>query len=474
MRIAILLAFSFVARAQLTLVVCQANPPVTVGSTYNLGTVAIGTTQTVSFCAQNSGNTPVIVTLPPTVSGAGFSLVSVNGSIPYTVAPSNFLEFTVSFYVAPSPLATLGTYSASLVLTEQPGNSISVLLLATLVAGPTLTVLPPSTCSTSANTIAFQTLLNGSLHLCNVLVTNQSTQPLAISNITATGSFQLASLPALPLTLAPGGAGITFAIEITPACGSGALGGTLVLTGSGVTFSYSLSGQGADPPLATPALAVAGSNFVSGEQYSLSMSLASPAVCAAKGNVALAFTPAKGIPVADDMSIVFLSGSTRSLPFSVSAGSTTVLISGQTSASFQSGTTAGTITFSANGIPFASGTPPSLPITIPPAPVSIQTAAASNQITGQLNIEIVGFDNTYSAGPMTFTFADTNGNPIGGTVNADFTSSFDAFFITQTAGSTFLIRVSFPVQGNQAEVGTVAVTMTNSAGQAQTGTLTFQ
>jgi hypothetical protein len=43
---------------------------------------------------------------------------------------------------------------------------------------------------------------------------------------------------------------------------------------------------------------------------------------------------------------------------------------------------------------------------------------------GQLNIEVVGFDNTYSAGPMTFTFFDTTGKPIGSPVSVDFTAQF--------------------------------------------------
>jgi hypothetical protein len=36
------------------------------------------------------------------------------------------------------------------------------------------------------------------------------------------------------------------------------------------------------------------------------------------------------------------------------------------------------------------------------------------------------------------------------------------------------MNVSFPVLGNQALIGTVQVTLTNSAGPVQTATLTFQ
>jgi len=183
--------------------------------------------------------------------------------------------------------------------------------------------------------------------------------------------------------------------------------------------------------------------------------------------VNLAFAPAKNLPVTDDTSIVFLSGSTRSLQFSVSAGASAVLINGQSSAEFQTGTTAGTITFSVSGTP-------SISFTIAPATISIETVTASNQTAGQLNLAVVGYDNTYSAGAMTFTFFDSTNHMIGSPVTANFASNFQSYFAMYTSGSTFLVRISFPVEGNALLVATVAVTLSNSAGQAQTGTLTFQ
>jgi hypothetical protein len=190
----------------------------------------------------------------------------------------------------------------------------------------------------------------------------------------------------------------------------------------------------------------------------------------------MVFRPASGLPVSDDSAIVFLSGSTRSLPFSVSVGQTAVAIHGTSSAMFQTGTTAGSITFNVTGYPMSGN--PSISFTIPPAVISIETATASNQITGQLNVMIVGFDNTYSAGQMSFTFFDASGNQLAA-ISPNFTSNFTTYYTTEVpanAGSSFLANVSFPVQGGNAVVGTVQVTLTNSAGQTQTQTqtLTFQ
>ena len=76
---------------------------------------------------------------------------------------------------------------------------------------------------------------------------------------------------------------------------------------------------------------------------------------------------------------------------------------------------------------------------------------------------------------MSFSFFDTKGNMIGAPMNAGFTSQFRTYFNSgQNNGSAFLMRVSFPVQGGQGQVATVQSTLTNAAGQSQTGSLTFQ
>jgi hypothetical protein len=134
--------------------------------------------------------------------------------------------------------------------------------------------------------------------------------------------------------------------------------------------------------------------------------------------------------------------------------------------------TAGAVTFTLTGA-LVTGYQMTT-ITIPPAAITIDTATASNQILGQLDVEVIGFDNTYSAGAMSFTFFDTTGKQVGPVVPANFAPQFASYFGGQTSGGAFLMRVSFPVVGNQALIGTVQATLTNSAGPVQTGTLTFQ
>ena len=73
---------------------------------------------------------------------------------------------------------------------------------------------------------------------------------------------------------------------------------------------------------------------------------------------------------------------------------------------------------------------------------------------------------------MSFAFVNRTGGPIA-SLSADFTASFNAFLDGKTAGSSFLMRVTFPVTGDVTQVGGVAVTLTNSAGVVTTPTLKF-
>jgi hypothetical protein len=121
-----------------------------------------------------------------------------------------------------------------------------------------------------------------------------------------------------------------------------------------------------------------------------------------------------------------------------------------------------------------TGTPLPAHITIGGAPVMIDSTSASKERTGYLDITIIGADNTYSAGAMSFSFLDTSGNAIGSAVSANFVSTFKTYYGGQTAGSSFQALVSFPVTGSVTTIGSVTVTLTNAAGSASTGSLTFQ
>jgi hypothetical protein len=349
--------------------------------------------------------------------------------------------------------------------------------MATAVAAPVLGGLPPCSPDPSVpNQVDFASVPFGKTSGCNFSLQNPYAQPLVVSSITVTGNgFQLSNLPSLPATVAPGFA-TAFAIEITPACGTSTYSGTLSVGTPGLTQTFPLAAAAFAPPVPKPNFSFNPTTFASGEQVTLTMNLPSPYPCPAlfAGYVNLAFTPGTN-PATGDPAIVFLPGSTRTLPLSLNANGTQISMNGQPSAVFQTGTTAGSLTFSVTTTGVQLSADPTTVVTIPPAAIAIQTAAASNQILGSLNVEVTAVDNTYTAGVMSFTFFDTSGKAIGsGAVNADFTSAFKTYFAGHESGGAFLMNVSFPVTGNQLDVGSVQVTLTNSAGHTQTGSLAFQ
>jgi len=445
--------------AQLALFSFDGSTDTPVGQTYNFGNVAAGDVKDVRFHLKNIGTTAVTNAVIGTPQGTGFSLFAVNGSRGQnTIAPGAELEFTIRFTTS---LATLGTYSASLQLTSS-APTITVILLASVTGAPVITVFPACTAGSNGG-VVFPSVAIGSVGLCNFSVQNQTSQPMTVTiSVAGDPAFQAPPSISAPITLRPNDA-FTFAIQFTPVCGTLNYGATLTVSGR----SFPLAATGLTPPLPKPSLVFDSTKISSGEQHTITMSLPTPAVCGANGNLNLAFAGA-----ADDRSIFFLAGSTRTLPFAVKAGDTQISINGASSATFQTGTTAGTITFSLSGTQINGDATTTL--TVVPAPIAIETAAASNQRLGELDVQIVGFDNTYSAGAMSFTFFDTSGKAIGQPIAADFTSDFKTFYSGVTTGSTFLMRVSFPVQGDPTQVAKVQITLTNSAGQAQTGSLTFQ
>jgi hypothetical protein len=91
-----------------------------------------------------------------------------------------------------------------------------------------------------------------------------------------------------------------------------------------------------------------------------------------------------------------------------------------------------------------------------------------------LIVTMSGYDNTYSAGLLSFTFYDPNGKAIGSPIQIDATANFkQLFFNNDTQGGLFSLEASFPVAGDVTQVGSVMVGVSNSLGETTTKA-TFQ
>jgi hypothetical protein len=214
----------------------------------------------------------------------------------------------------------------------------------------------------------------------------------------------------------------------------------------------------AAPPLPPARLTVVLPTPRSAEQGSVLVNLEAPAPRAASGSVTLDFQPAPA--GASDPAIVFASG-TPTAAFTCDAGSTQCRFGDQQGGLFQTGTTAGVLTFTAR---LGAAASDQKTVAILPAPVSVASAEGA-RLPGSLEVRVTGFDNARTAGPLAFTFFDAAGSPIApGTIRADGGAAFQQLYKTSDAGGTFLLRAVFPVTGDVSQIASFEAGISNSEG----------
>jgi hypothetical protein len=262
--------------------------------------------------------------------------------------------------------------------------------------------------------------------------------------------------------LAPGQTA-SFQVTFQPQTGTAAQG-TLTID----QRSFTLTGLGLQPLVPTASIELASTLGASAQQNSVSVTLASASQVSGTGTLTLAF--ASSVPgVSDDPAIEFLSGPKREATVTIAPGAASATFNGQPNIAFQTGTTAGTITFTLT-LPNATQ---QTSLTIAPAGVNIDSAGAV-RLTDEINVSMDGFDNTYSASQLVFTFYDAKGNVIQpGAISVNAASSFQQYFATTTAGGTFALLANFPVTGNEADVASFDLAITNSVGVVTTQHVTF-
>jgi hypothetical protein len=452
-RLALFLLATLTLHAQLALFTVTATGEVPLGSSYDFGRVAQGDSKDARFRARNTSNTVPLRIFNANTSGGAFSMVD-RRSLPFDIPPGGFQDLYVRF-TAGAPAA----YSSALLV-----NSTNIALGGTSVAAPAFSVV--SGCAFAGSAIDFGRLEIGQSRTCGFSLQNSSSEPLTISTLRVSGSaFQLPDVRA-PLTVA---ASSTVAFNITfAASAKGDFAGTLIVE----TRSYTLTATAFEPAIPAPQFEFDRANVQSGQQVRLSLRLPSPPVTSASGLVTMSLIPDNTLAPSDP-AVVFAATGAKTVPFTVRAGETQAQLGGQAFAVFQTGTTAGRLQFTLSGVAQGVQGDSTKIVTIAPALVNIDSATAARR-PGLLDLQIVGFDNTYSAGAMTFSFYDRAGSLAGGSpIRSDFSSDFRSYFTRAAAGSTFRILLSFPVTGDAASIASAEVELVNSAGKATTQRLNF-
>jgi hypothetical protein len=296
-------------------------------------------------------------------------------------------------------------------------------------------------------------------------VANQTTVVLTVPAIAVpAGDFVLSGAAPGGLALQPGKSA-DFYVQFTPTA-AGVRTGSLVIGGS----TYALTGTGVAPPpppsLPSPGLSISLPQALSAQQGAVTVTLDATSATSGSGTLTLDFQPGPGL--ADDAAIAFASGG-RTATFTVSPGDTQGHFGDQLTAPFQTGTTAGALVFTVQ----LGGVTAQQTITILPTSVGITLAQGVRSAAG-VEVRVTGFDNTRTAGPLTFTFFDAAGNAVApGAIHADAAPGFASYFQNSGLGGVFLLTADFPVTGDPSQVGAFQVQIANSAGTAPTARTAF-
>ena len=425
---------------------------------YSFGTVSVFDSRDVQFALINAGSTPTPLTT--LTVGAPFTILGFDSTtLPLTVAAGASVNFTVSF--APTQP---GQFSSTLA-----ADGVSLTLTGTALPGVAISVSSgggaPAQLQSGAG-IDFGSVAQGSTVTQQVVMSNPlqnaiTVQHVAVMNLQG-ASFQLETV-ALPITLAPG-ATATLSVDFTPTS-DGPQQAALDID----QLSIPLTGVGIDPPFPQAAMAISITNAASSQQGLLTVTLGAPSPSNGTGQIQMTFQPSSPSTNQDD-AILFIPTGSQTAPFSVNQGDPTGYFGTANSIAFQTGTTAGTITFTLTlGAVTATQT-----LTIAPAVAGIESGQAQ-RTSGGLSVQFQGFDNTQSASTVTFTFLDVHGAVLsGGAIAVDTAADFQQFFASSDEGGVFALNAFFPVTaGMPAQVDSVEIQMVNAVGTAPTTRLYF-
>lgn len=197
-------------------------------SSLSLGSVAIGSSASVSETLTNSGGSSVTISAV-NVSGSGFSISGLN--LPMTLTPNQSVTFTATF--APT---SSGAASGTLIIASNGSNpGLSIGLSGTGTATAQL--------SLSQTSLSFGTIADGSSSSLSANLTAAGSS-VTVSSATSNNSEFVLSGISLPVTI-PAGQSVSFTVTFTPSA-PGSASGNLSFTSnaSGSPTVQSLTGTG--------------------------------------------------------------------------------------------------------------------------------------------------------------------------------------------------------------------------------------
>ena len=396
---------------------------------------------------------PLLITTQSLAGGAAgtaytATLTATGGDAPYTWTATG-LPSTLTL----SPAGTLsgtptssGTYSVVFTVTDSKKVTASVTLGLTIQGNPV--------------TITTKSLPSGTLSVAY-------SAALAASGGAGSNKWAATGLPP-GLSISPGGT-----ISGTPTT-AGQYVTVVTVTDAAGTLGVQTYAISILLPT-TPALSFSSlpTNGNPGTQTNVQVGLSSAYPIPVTATLSLAFTPDSG---PDDPGVQFSTGG-RSVTVAIPAGSTSLT----GAAAIQYGTTAGTITITANlvaaGQDITPSPQPSVSVRVAPAAPVISSVTAVRGSSG-FTVTVTGFATPRQVTQATFTFAaQSSANLQTNSVTAQVSGLFSSWYSSGASapfGSQFAFVQSFSVNGSVAGITSVTVTLTNAQGNSAAVTANLQ
>jgi len=487
---------------------CDGKTPLQANSFTNFGSpngVSLGTTYPIPFTLTNNTSAGIPA---PTIASTLYLVAPFNSpdlaNLPATIAPGKTVTFTIVFTPQPT-LGPSGPENATLTVGSASYTLQGNVLIVNGSRPPNITYVYSGTGKPCQNCSAYTINVGPLPDTLTMLFTVANTEisgtqyaditlsaPPTVSGagftmspatLVQSGTTSPGTCTGQPLTIHPG-CSLTFQVTFAGSTSStGTLPITYITGATTGTVTYTFNAQAPTPvgsaqsDLPGLALMCGASPCTSqtfGSQQQVQATLQVSAATTALVPLSIKFT--SSVPgVTGDPAVTFISPANASNigPISFTPSSLTgTLSNGQSQFTFQTGTTAGTITITATDP--ATLQPYAFTLPVLPSKVQITSSTAVRQ-NPNLVVTITGYDNTHSVGPLSFTFNDIAGKLLTpSAIPVDATSAFKQYFSTNTqAGGAFVLQVTFPVAGDVKQVGSVTANLSNSAGQASVSQ-TFQ
>ncbi len=414
-----------------------------------------------------------------TVADAANSMQTLTCSFPVTRAlqiagqcPSTAIALNAPFTTSLTAVGGNSNYTWR--LTGPPWLSLSSTTGSNITASGT----PPSTGSSPLSVTLTDSIGSPAATLACSLTVAQALQ-ITLAGACPASPITLQSTVSLAVSANGGAAPYSWTLSgpawLTLSTATGAdttASGRAITTPGDYSFTLTLNDAAGSAPAtvscpltvaALPAVPLSGpANSGSGQDQTVTVGIPANFPSGVQGRLTLTFSGDGGLP--NDPAVQFQNGS-RVLDFT-SPTAPQLLV--------KTGTVAGVITvtpsFTVGGADVTPANTVPLRIQIARTAPVITSADCVRTSSSSFNIILDGYTNTREATDASFTFQPAAGANLGTTqISVPVTQFFNTWFTSPAsanAGGTFRSTHTFNTQGNAADIGSVSVRLTNSAGSS--------